>query len=295
MGLLSEQSDTTTGTGFAGGVEFEETFPEPFVEPVMTKVAAPTPAPVKNEPPLEEQLDRRLREAEAMLKETINEMLFEWQTRFERRLEERRANEERQAEKRRVDDEQRLRVWRSELEQALNARFAERHAAERALVPDRNGEARSAHRDALASASSARDVGRLVRDLVTEITHTTSFALAVHHDGRDEVAYRYRVASEGELGVFLRKEALEDGPDSAAAHGDGWTRAQRTLRLAGQNVTVHTAQLAVKTDAGTVGVLTLQSEGDAIADSLLARVAELARLAAPRLVALRASGNLRGA
>ena len=294
MGLLSEESDTTTGTGFAGGVEFEETFPEPFVEPVMTKVVAPAPAPAKSQS-LEEQLDHRLREAEAMLKETINEMLFEWQTRFERRLEERRANEERQAEKRRVDDEQRMRVWRSELEQALTARFTERHAAERALVPDRNGEARSSYRDALANASSARDVGRLVRDLVTEITHTTSFALAVHHGGRDEVAYRYRVASEGELGVFLRKEALDDGPSSAAAHGDGWTRAQRTLRLGGQNVAVHTAQLAVRTDAGTVGVLTLQSEGDAIADSLLARVADLARLAAPRLVALRGSGSLRGA
>jgi hypothetical protein len=294
MGLLSEASDATAGTGFAGGVEFEETFPEPFVEPVLTKVAAPATL-VKNDHSLEEQLDRRLREAEAMLKETINEMLFEWQTRFERRLEERRANEERQAEKRRVDDEQRLRAWRSELEHALTTRFAERHAAERALVPDRNGEGRNSFRDSLASASSARDVGRLVRDLVTELTHATSFALAVHHDGRDEVAYRYRVASEGELGVLLRKEALDDGPESAAAHTDGWTRAQRTLRLGGQNLTVHNAQLAVRTDAGTVGVLTLQSEGDAVADSLLARVADLARLAAPRLVVLRGSGSLRGA
>jgi hypothetical protein len=294
MGLLSEASDATAGTGFAGGVEFEETFPEPFVEPVLTKVAAPATL-VKNDHSLEEQLDRRLREAEAMLKETINEMLFEWQTRFERRLEERRANEERQAEKRRVDDEQRLRAWRSELEHALTARFAERLATERARVPDRNGEARNSFRDSLASASSARDVGRLVRDLVTELTHTTSFALAVHHEGRDEVAYRYRVASEGELGVFLRREALDDGPESAAAHADGWTRAQRTLRLGGQNVTVHSAQLAVRADAGTVGVLTLQSEGDAVADSLLARVADLARLAAPRLVVLRASGSLRGA
>jgi hypothetical protein len=167
MGLLSE--DTTTGTGFAGGVEFEETFPEPFVEPVMTKVAAPAPAHVKNDRSLEEQLDRRLREAEAMLKETINEMLFEWQTRFERRLEERRANEERQAEKRRVDDERRLRAWWSELEHALTARFAERPAAERALAPDRNGEARNAFRESLAAASSARDVGPLVRDLVNQV------------------------------------------------------------------------------------------------------------------------------
>jgi hypothetical protein len=215
------------------------------------------------------------------------------QSRFERRLEERRVEEERAAERRRIGDEERLRAWRAELESALNARFAELHVSERAQLPDRNGEVRHTFRDLVAAAPSARDVGRMLRDVVTEVTHTTTFALAVH--GRDEVAYRSRVASDGELGALLRKESLDDGPQSPAAHADGWLRGQRTLRVSARNVSVHTSQLAVAVDGATVAVLTLQSEGDAIADSLLARIADAARAIGPRLVALRESGSLRGA
>jgi len=297
MGLLSEQS--SGGSSFADGVEFEETFPELSVEPAdpfahvgpMPTVAEAQPATAE----LEAQLDRRLRDAEARVKATIEEMLNEWQMRFERRLDQRRHDDEQAAAKRRADEEERLHAWRTELESALSARFAERHAAERAQLPDRNGEVRVSLRDTIASAPSARDVGRIVRDLVTEITHTTTFALAVHHASSDEVAYRYRVAADSELGLMLKGETLDDAPQSPAAHNDGWLRAQRTVRMSGRNVTVHTAQLALHADDKTVGVLTLQSEGDAIADSLLARIADAAHTAAPRLVTLRESGTLRGA
>jgi hypothetical protein len=130
---------------------------------------------------------------------------------------------------------------------------------------------------------------------VTEITHTTTFALAVHQASSDEVAYRYRVAADSELGLMLKSESLDDAPQSPAAHSDGWLRGQRAVRIAGRNVTVNTAQLALRADDKTVGVLTLQSEGDAIADSLLARIADAAHSAAPRLQTLRDSGSLRGA
>lgn len=297
MGLLSEQS--TGGSSFADGVEFEETFPElsvetadPFAHVGQNPVAADTRASAAE---LEAQLDRRLRDAEARVKATIEEMLNEWQMRFERRLDQRRHDDEQAAAKRRADEDERLRAWRNELETALSARFAERHAAERAQLPDRNGEVRVSLRDTIASAPSARDVGRLVRDLVTEITHTTTFALAVHHATSDEVAYRYRVAADSELGLLLKGEVLDDAPQSPAAHNDGWLRAHRTVRLSGRNVSVHTAQLALRADEKMVGVLTLQSEGDAIADSLLARIADAAHSAAPRLATLRDSGSLRGA
>ena len=80
----------------------------------------------------------------------------------------------------------------------------------------------------------------MLRDVVLEVTHTSSFALAVH--GSDDVAYRYRVASDGDLGVLLRKEILDDGVESPAAHADGWLRGQRTLRVGSRNVAVHTAE-----------------------------------------------------
>ena len=283
MGLLSQESAAKPGQGFADGLEFEETFPEP-AEP------APVTRSVPPENTFQEHLDRRLLEAETRVRAAIEEMLFEWQTRLERKLDERRREDEAAAERRRVDDEERLRAWRSELETALAARLSERQGTDRA--PERM-DTRTSFRDAIASAPSARDVGRILRDVVNEVAQTATFALAVH--GRDDVAYRYRVAADGDLGTSLRKETLDDGPESAAAHVDGWQRGQRAVRLGGRNVTVHTAQLAVRAGERTVGVVTLQGEGDAIADATLARIADAARACAPRLVALRESGSLRGA
>ncbi len=378
VGLLSNESVSMPASGFADGVEFEETFPEPVVaEPAAAAeaaVASAAPAKlrltvVRNEPepalrdgpaPARESareparegghddpLERRLREAETLVRETvermraeeerrladwmrerreeeerrlaswtldrraaversldqrssreddlarrIEDMLVEWQARFEQRLEQRDADDERQAERRRQNDEQRLRAWRSELEQALQARFTERR--ERVPLPDR-GEPRSPVRDALRLATSARDVGRVLRDALSEMTRTSALALSIHHARRPEVAYRYRVASEDELGALLRRETLDDGPDSAAANMDGWTRAHRAVRTGTRNVVVHTAQRAVRLGDATVGVVTLQSEGDAIADAVLSRVTELVLLVAPRLAELRDSGQYRGA
>jgi hypothetical protein len=45
----------------------------------------------------------------------------------------------------------------------------------------------------------------------------------------------------------------------------------------------------------TVGIITIQSEGEPIADNVLRRVAELAVMAAPRLIELREAGAFRGA
>ena len=362
-----------SGSGFADGIEFEETFPDagapaPAPVPAAPQIAAasapaPAPAPVTprltvvpttapretSEAHFEEQLDRRLREAEAMVKETIERMrieeeqrlaewvherrteeerrlanwaeerraaversmdqrarhsddlssriqsmLVEWQDRFEHRLEQRRIDEERVAERRRLSDEERLRSWRYELEQALTERFSERRA-DRAALPDRNGEVRASFRAALATATNARDVGRILRDVLSELTHTAAFALALHHTGRDEVAYRYRVAADDDLGTLLRRDALDDAPGSAAAHMDGWARAHKTVRAGARIVTVHTAQLAVRVADTTLGVLTLQSEGDPIADSVLSRVSDLVTISAPRLSDLRDRGSFRGA
>ncbi len=373
MGLLSNESVSLPASGVADGIEFEETFPdpgpandEPHVAVNVPPVAAPAPressppAPrltvVRSEPDsdasealYQDQLERRLREAETVVKQTverlrldeeqrltdwaqqrqaqeeqrlakwseerrtaidrsmeqrkssedklagrIEDMLVEWQGRFEQRLEQRRIDDERMAERRRISDEERLRAWRAELEQALTERFSQRRFTDRAPLPDRNGELRSPVRDAIAAASSARDVGRILRDVLAELARTSAFALSIHHAQRDEVAYRYRVASDDELGALLRRDALDDGPASAVAHMDGWARAHRPVRVGARNVIVHTAQCAVRAGDRTLGVLTLQSESEPIVDSVLARVTDLVEVAAPRLAELRAAGSYRG-
>lgn len=243
---------------------------------------------------VERTLDQR-RSTEEQLAEHLREMLAEWEARFEQRLEQRRAVDERDAERRRAGDEERLRAWREELESALSARFASAASTERAPLPDRNGELRSAAREAIDAAPTARDVGRVLRDALGELARTSALALAIHHTDRPEVAYRYRVAADDEVGRLLRTETLDDGPESPAACMDGWVRAHRAARAAGRVVTVHTAQTAVRDGDELVGVLTLQTEESAVADPILARVNELVRLAAPRLAALRRSSSFRGA
>ena len=353
MGLLSNESVSGPASGFADGIEFEETFPEsaPASQPEPPRLtvvrAEPEPEPARapvadrSEALYQEQLDRRLREAEAMVKQAIErlrldeekrlaewvrqrrdeeerrlqewvaerrgaiertieqrrssedtittrieELLSEWQVRFEQRLEQRRVDDERLAERRRISDEERLRTWRVQLEQELTDRFAERRPA--VAAPERRA-------DPLAQATSARDVGRILRELVSDIAKTAAFAVALHHGQRPEVAYRYRVAADDEVGALLRRETLDDGPDSAAAHMDGWVRAQRAVRVGGRNVVVHTEQVAVRVAGASIGVVTLQTEGEAPSDAQLARIAELVASAAPRLADLRAAGAYRGA
>ena len=369
MALSNESADLTSG--FAAGVEFEETFPESSApaDPAPIKSGpqtahAPKLTVVRDEPTrreeprvrretasdqgdaaFQEQLDRRLREAEVLVKQTIEsvrleeerrlaewirtrreeeerriakwaeerrasmersmtvkgttaddvvrrveDMLYEWQERFEERLDERRLDDERLAERQRISDEERLRAWRGELEHALSERFTRR---DRRSADHASG-IRASTRDAIAQCQTARDVGRVLRDALADVASTSALALSLHHDQTDDVAYRYRVASEDELGAVLRGETLDDGPRSAAAHADGWSRAQRTVRASERNVTVHTAQLAVRSGSATIGVLTLQSE-QALSDTALGRAADISSAAAPRLVELRDAGSFRGA
>lgn len=364
MGLLTEESVSVSGSGFADGLEFEETFPEALptalTQPVVAAapVVRKTPAPQSvdrhsaadaTEAIFQERLDRRLRDAESMVKQTIErmrleeeqrlaawvqdrraeeqrrlgkwvderraaveqsaqqratsvdglaerlqQMLVEWQDRFEQRQEQRHADEASLAERRRQTDEERLNTWRAELERALTERFTRGEVAARAPLPDRNAELCADLRDSFANATSARDVGRILRDRFAELTRTSAFAVAVHDASRDEVAYRYRIASDDELGALLRRDALDDGPLGAAANSDGWTRAQRTVRIGQSNLTVYSAQHAIRAAGGTIGVVTLQSEGAAIADSILSKIFELAALSAPRLAALRDFRQFKG-
>lgn len=302
MGPLRQEPEPPRYGAFSDGVEYEETFGDPIETrvPEQAPVAQPHLHVVRDEveptaePDRADEVDHR-RASEDRLAQRIEAMLQEWQQRFEERLEQRRVEEERLSERRRLSEEERFRAWRSELEQALLARFAERQASDRAPLPDRNGEIRPPVREALRDAASIRDVGRVLRDLFAELAPMSAIALSVHHPERDEVAYRYRVASEDELGAVLRRETLDDGPESPAAHMDGWVRAHRAVRIGARNAVVHTTQCAVRAGDATIGVLTLQSEGDAIADDVLARISDLVLGAAPRLAALRHRGNYRGA
>ena len=345
MGLLTQETVTVSGSGFADGIEFEETFPDALptsltqpAKAFASRMRPDAPAPKSLDRPsapardatdaiFQERLDRRLREAEAMVKQTIERMRLDEEQRLAQWVQDRRAEEHRRlaawvderraavehsAQQRATDAdglaerlhqmfvewqdrfEQRFEQRHADLERTLTERFTHREVAERAALPDRNGELRADLRDSFANATSARDVGRILRDRLAELTRTSAFAVAVHDASRDEVAYRYRIASDDELGALLRRDALDDGPLGAAANSDGWTRAQRTVRVGQSNVTVYSAQHAIRAAGGTIGVVTLQSEGVAIADSILSKIFEVAALSAPRLAALRDFRQFKG-
>ena len=318
---------------FADGVEFEETFPEGIAAPAahepapqITPFPKAAPSSDARDGLVQEKIERRLREAEALVKQTIERMRIEEERHLAEWVQDRRAEEERRlahwvTERRTTIErslaqrtahteglaerlqamlvewqdrfEQRHDQRHAELERALTERFAQGQDAERAPLTDRTEEPRVSIRDRIAATTSARDVGRVVRDTLTELTPTAALALSVHHGDRDEVAYRYRVASDDDLGALLRSDALDDGPQSAAAHMNGWARAQVTMRVGSRNITLHTAQLAVRAGEKTVGVLTLRTENDSVADNTLVQVRDLIALCAPHLAALRDNGSYR--
>ena len=76
---------------------------------------------------------------------------------------------------------------------------------------------------------------------------------------------------------------------------DGWVRAHRPVRIGARNIIVHTAQCPIRLDDATIGVLTLQTEAESLADAVLATIAELLTAAAPRLAELRETSAFRGA
>lgn len=316
-----------SGSPFADGVEFEETFQDAAEGSSVSQEPAPqvvqtTELPTFDAPEAayQQMLERRLSEAETMVKDTIARMRLDEEQRLEewvqlrradeehrlarwaeerraaiersiqQRIEQRRADELRIAEQRRQSDGERLQRWRAELEQALSDGIAPRRSA---AGTERPGELHESLGDAVAATTSARSLGRVLREAVAEVTPTSAFALSVHHQDRDEVAYRYRVASDDELGTLLRGEALEDGPQSAASHTDGWVRSEHTVRVGSREVTVHTAQGSVRSDGATVGVLTLQTADQAIDDAVLAQVDVLIAACAGHLSALRDNGSYR--
>ena len=284
--MLSRGNDA-----FSEGLEFEETFPEPatpepasppaptttrrltLVRDVPAEPAEPVDAVVEIPAPRPEPAADV---AQAMPAERFNELV-------------RRIDEALQAA---LDQriEQRLATFRDEIDRAFASRVAPVEP-----TPERKREPADPLRDAVRAATSARDVARVMRDAVNGFNQTAAFAVALHHTSHDEIVYRYRVASDEELGAALRRDGLDDGPDGAAAHADGWVRAHRTLRVGPRNVTVHTVQCAIRVADRTLGVVTLQTQDAPLSEPVLARVATVVATAAPRLVELRDANALRGA
>ena len=279
--MLSRDNDA-----FAEGLEFEETFPEtstPSPEP-----AAPEPAPaspprltvVRDVPadvaPAPEPPAAPMPEP-ALTADRFDELVLRIDHALQAALDQR--------------IEQRLATFRAEIDRA----FASRTAAPAAPPPERKRELPDPVRDAIRAATSARDVARVMRDAVNGLNETAAFAIALHHPTHDEVVYRYRVAADEDLGAALRRDGLDDGPDGAAAHAEGWVHGKRTLRVGPRNIIVHTHQCAIRDGEHNIGVLTLQTVAKELSEPVLVRVAALVTTAAPRLAELRDLNALRGA
>ncbi|HUQ42589.1 MAG TPA: hypothetical protein VM052_08815 [Candidatus Limnocylindrales bacterium] len=265
-------------SSFTEGVEFEETFSEPV------RARAPRPqAPVNQlseaEAMVMKTIGRLRAQEDGRLAETLKKMLHEWQADFEERFDKRRAE---------------ALAAIAELIAQIPARDVAPAAPATPVAPVAPPVAPLADpSDVLRHAATARDLGRTMRDLLAGVAETCGFALALHHRERDEVVYRYRVASDDEVGVAVRGETLDDGPESSAAHSGEWSTSHRTLRIAGRNVAVHTAQRAITANGMTLGVVTLQHDGAALTDDALATVHKLTVIAAPRLAELRETGSYR--
>lgn len=287
---------------------------EPQRAPSASAAAAPAPKrDERGDAEFEARLERRLRNADALVKETIEhartseeKRLAEW-VRARRDEEERRLAEwvaERRAELERtmeIDHRSDMSTLKGEIQQLLaewqdsfEQRFRSELAAMVKSVAQRDAVARERRPDARAAitiAPSTRDVGRILRDVLADIAETSSFSLALHEN--NEVSYRYRVAAEDEIGAVLRRDTLDDGPESAAAHADDWVRGQRVVRVGGRNVTVYTAQYAVRDGDATIAVISVQSVEAALGDEALARFTEVVEHAAARLAELSAAGSYR--
>ena len=299
-------------------------YAHPAISPAPTPVVsapavATTPTPTKrsdmSDAAFEERLERRMRNAEALVRETIQHARTEEEKRLAIWAKGRREEEERRlaewvAERRaeiektmeiehhtemdslKTEIERMLGEWQTSFEQRFRSELA---AAMKSVAQHEMAarEPRSDARAAITIAPSARDVGRILRDVLADVAETASFALALHHESRDEVVYRYRVASEDAVGAALRRDALNDGPESAVAHMDDWARGQRVVRIGDRNVTVHTAQYAIRDGETTIGVVSLQTASEPLSDDVLARFASLVETASARLAELRTGRSFR--
>lgn len=150
---------------------------------------------------------------------------------------------------------------------------------------------------AVSAVDDARSIGRILRDAMNEVSEASSFAVALFHVDRPEVAYRYKVVGVDAPSAELGKQPLDDSPSCfAVRNAERWHAFERAVTVAGERRHVGVLQIPLLEGTEAMGVVTLQTfrEGG-FAQGELELIASIVGATAPGFARARAAGRFQPA
>jgi hypothetical protein len=146
---------------------------------------------------------------------------------------------------------------------------------------------------AVAGASDARAIGRILRDAMNEVSEASAFSVALFHLDRPEVAYRYKVVGVDAASSELGKQAVDDSPSCfAVRNAERWHAFDRAITVAAERRRIGVVQIPLASGQDAIGVVTLQTfrEGG-FASGELALIAAIVDATVGGFAAARAAGR----
>lgn len=156
-------------------------------------------------------------------------------------------------------------------------------------------------RGALAAATDARSLGRVLRDALSTVSDASAFAVALFHSSRPEVAYRYKVVGPDRDSAELGRQHVDDGPACYAARRDRrWHVFARDLAIREElDVRVREVivlQLPMSNGGEVFGIVTVQTfRAEGFTDQELRLIATIVEAATPHFAQVRALGRFQPA
>ena len=150
---------------------------------------------------------------------------------------------------------------------------------------------------AVAGASDARAIGRILRDAMNEVSEASAFSVALFHLDRPEVAYRYKVVGVDAASSELGKQAVDDSPSCfAVRNAERWHAFDRAITVSGERRRIGVVQIPLSSGTDAIGVVTLQTfrEGG-FASGELALIAAIVQATVGGFAAARAAGRFQPA
>ena len=150
---------------------------------------------------------------------------------------------------------------------------------------------------AVAGATDARAIGRILRDAMNEVSEASAFSVALFHLDRPEVAYRYKVVGVDAASSELGKQAVDDSPSCfAVRNAERWHAFDRAITVSGERRRIGVVQIPLSSGSDAIGVVTLQTfrEGG-FASGELALIAAIVQATVGGFAAARAAGRFQPA
>ena len=150
---------------------------------------------------------------------------------------------------------------------------------------------------AVAGATDARAIGRILRDAMNEVSEASAFSVALFLLDRPEVAYRYKVVGVDAASSELGKQAVDDSPSCfAVRNAERWHAFDRAITVSGERRRIGVVQIPLSSGSDAIGVVTLQTfrEGG-FASGELALIAAIVQATVGGFAAARAAGRFQPA